>query len=203
MTARALWTAATLRRWRDAAFLHADARLASTDAHHVTAHERKTASPPRGADHRSGRARNRVGAAGPRGSRLQVRFRNLIRQSVRQSHPRAAAGAARCAGKAARRGFHPARHQCALRHRRADRADPGDRRYHHHRDLAVAGARGARARRAVASDDADARQCCAGWRGRCGAAGRRRLRRDVPRQRPQRQNCCAAGWRSSRGYSRG
>src|ERR1700675_1745093 len=48
-----------------------------------------------------------------------------------------------------------------------------------------AGARGAGARRALACPGTDARQCRGGWRGRNGAARRRRLRRDVPRQYAQ------------------
>ena len=46
------------------------------------------------------------------------------------------------------------------------RLDPGGRRHHRHRALAVAGARGARARRALACHGADAGQCRVRGRGR-------------------------------------
>ena len=59
--------------------------------------------------------------------RLSVRFRERHRQPVRQSHARAAAGAARGDRKTARRRLHPAWHQYPLRHRRADRIDPDSR----------------------------------------------------------------------------
>ena len=110
----------------------------------------------------------------------------MQRQSVRQSHPRAAAGAARCGGETARHRLHPARHQDPLRHRRHHRIDPGGRRHHRDRAVAVAGARGARARRALACHGAHARQCRDPGRGRNRAGRRRRVRRAVPRQHPQR-----------------
>ena len=59
------------------------------------------------------------------------------------------------------------------------------------RVLAVAGARGARARRALACHRADARQCRGRWRGRNGAGRGRRLRRAVPRQHAQRAAAAA------------
>ena len=101
-------------------------------------------------------------------------------------------------GEASRHRLHPARHQHPLRHRRHHRPDPGGRRHHRHRAVAVAGARGARARRALARHGADARQCRDSGRGRNGAGRRRRVRRAVPRQYPQRAACCGAGWTSSR-----